>query len=59
VTFDFTCQETSGCGGTPMGSVAFATIAFGVNPDGLIVGQYVPASGGTPHGFIAVPVNTN
>jgi hypothetical protein len=59
VTFDFTCQEAGGCAGAPMGTVAFATIAFGVNPDGLIVGQYALVSGGAAHGFVAAPVDTN
>lgn len=36
---------------------AAATIAFGINPDGVIVGQYM-ASGHT-HGFLAVPVTSN
>ncbi|HEV2195975.1 MAG TPA: hypothetical protein VGR55_10360 [Candidatus Acidoferrum sp.] len=36
---------------------AAATIAFGINPDGAIVGQYT-ASGHT-HGFLAVPSDTN
>jgi len=34
---------------------AFATIAFGINPSGVIVGQYSLVSGGLPHGFVAVP----
>ena len=34
---------------------AFATIAFGINPDGVVVGQYALISGGAPHGFIAIP----
>ncbi len=59
LTFDFTCQESAGCAGAPMGTVAFATIAFGVNPDGVIVGQYVLANGGAPHGFVAVLADTN
>ena len=38
---------------------AFATIAFGINPDGFIVGQYILAAGGTPHGFVAAPLSGN
>ncbi len=38
---------------------AFATIAFGINPSGVIVGQYTLAAGGTPRGFVAVPLNRN
>ena len=55
ITLDFTCQDPAGCAGVPLGSVAFATIAYGLNPDGVIVGQYSLTNGGTPHGFIAVP----
>jgi hypothetical protein len=55
ITLDFTCQDPAGCAGVPLGAVAFATIAYGLNPDGVIVGQYSPTNGGTPHGFIAVP----
>ena len=54
VTLDFTCQDPAGCAGGPLGTVAFATIAYGLNPDGVIVGQYSLTNGGTPHGFIAV-----
>lgn len=36
---------------------AAATIAFGINPDGVIVGQY--AASGHTHGFLAVPVTGN
>jgi len=55
VTLDFTCQDPAGCAGAPLGTVAFATVAFGLNPDGVIVGQYALTNGGVPHGFIAVP----
>jgi len=55
VSLDFTCQDPAGCAGAPPGTVAFATAAFGINPDGVIVGQYSLISGGLPHGFIAVP----
>jgi hypothetical protein len=55
VTLDFTCQESAGCAGAPPGTIAFATVAFGLNPDGVIVGQYALTSGGPAHGFIAVP----
>jgi hypothetical protein len=34
---------------------AFATIVFGENPSGVVVGQYTLAATGTPHGFQAVP----
>jgi probable HAF family extracellular repeat protein len=59
ITFDFTCQETTGCAGAPRGTVAFATVAFGVNPDALIVGQYLLVNGGAPHGYVAIPADTN
>jgi hypothetical protein len=59
VTFDFTCQDPAGCAGAPLGTVAFATIAFGINPEGVIVGQYVLAGGGASHGFIAILRSTN
>ena len=36
---------------------AAATIAFGINPDGAIVGQYT--AGGHTHGFVAVPTTNN
>jgi hypothetical protein len=55
ITLDFTCEDPAGCGSVPWGAVAFATIAYGINPDGLVVGQYVLAAGGPPHGFIARP----
>lgn len=57
VTLDFTCQEPLGCAGASFGSVAFSTIAFGINPSGVIVGQYQRVSGGAAHGFIAIPSN--
>ena len=59
ITLDFTCQESAGCAGAPFGTVAFATIAFGVNPNGVIVGQYVLVAGGALHGFVAIPQHTN
>jgi len=59
ITFDFTCQDPDGCAGAPLGAVAFATIAFGLNPEGIIVGQYVLVNGGAPHGFIAIPADRN
>ena len=55
VTLDFTCQDTNGCAGAAPGTIAFATVAFGINPDGVIVGQDAPTSGAALHGFIAVP----
>ncbi len=36
---------------------ATATVAFGINPGGVIVGQY--SLGGHVHGFVAVPVTSN
>jgi len=59
VTFDFVCQDSGGCAGAPLGTIAFSTIAFGVNPDGILVGQYVLVSGGAAHGFIAIPADLN
>jgi probable HAF family extracellular repeat protein len=42
---------------------AFATIAFGINPDGVIVGQYTVllpnGKVGPPHGFVALPTDRN
>lgn len=38
---------------------AFATSAFGINPEAAIVGQYSLVSGGPPHGFVAVPSSGN
>jgi hypothetical protein len=55
LTLDFTCGELTGCAGVPLGTVAFATIAFGVNADGFVVGQYVLAPGGAVRGFVALP----
>jgi hypothetical protein len=42
-----------------LGAAAFATVAFGISPDGVIVGQYVPVNGGVPHGFLALPATTD
>ena len=58
VTLDFTCDEPAGCAGAPVGTVAFSTIAFGVNADGVVVGQYVLVPGGALHGFVAIPAGT-
>ena len=58
ITIDFICQEPAGCAGAAMGTVAFATVAFGINPDGAIVGQYVLVPGGAVHGFVAMPPDT-
>ena len=58
ITLDFTCEDAAGCAGAPFGTVAFATTAFGINPNGVIVGQYVLVTGGALHGFVAIP-NTN
>jgi hypothetical protein len=59
ITLDFTCREPTGCAGAPLGTVAFATVAFGVNADAVIVGQYALTNGGAPHGFVAIPIDTN
>jgi probable HAF family extracellular repeat protein len=59
ITLDFACAEATGCGGAPLGTVAFATIAFGVNSAGVVVGQYALVSGGAVHGFVAIPPETN
>lgn len=37
------------------GNLAAATVAFGINPEGVIVGQYTLS--GRVHGFVAVPAN--
>lgn len=55
ITLDFTCEEPAGCAGAPLGAVAFATIAFGVNADGVVVGQYALVPGGALRGFVAIP----
>ena len=34
---------------------ALATVVFGINPRGAVVGQYVAAAGGALHGFVAFP----
>jgi len=54
IKVDVTFQDASGNVVT-----ALATIAFGINPDGVIVGQYTVVSGGAIHGFAAMPVSTN
>jgi hypothetical protein len=54
ITLDFACDEPAGCAGAPAGTVAFSTIAFGVNGDGVVVGHYSLAPGGAVHGFVAV-----
>jgi hypothetical protein len=59
ITFDFICQDSVGCAGAPFGTVAFATIAFGLDARGVIVGQYSLVNGGAPHGFVALPVDVN
>jgi hypothetical protein len=59
VTLDFTCQQPGGCAGAPFGAVAFVTAAFGINPDGAIVGQYQLVMGGASHGFVAIPPDLN
>ena len=52
VTLDVTLTDTSGSLVT-----AFATVAFGINPDGVIVGQYALVAGGTVRGFVAIPLS--
>ncbi len=52
VKLDFTFQDASGNTVT-----AFATIIFGVNPDGVVVGQYTLVANGPVHGFVAVPAS--
>ena len=59
VTFDFTCQEAGGCAGAPLGTVAFATFAFGINTAGVVVGQYANVNGGPVHAFVAIPPDTD
>jgi hypothetical protein len=54
VTLDVSFKDTAGNTVT-----AFATIAFGINPDGVIVGQYALIAGGPLHGFMAVPTFGN
>jgi len=54
IAFDITVRDASGNTVT-----ALATAAFGINPDGFIVGQYLLATGGALHGFIAAPLNGN
>jgi hypothetical protein len=41
----------------PAPKLFFPTIAFGINPDGVIVGQY--SAGGRIHGFVAVPATSD
>ena len=53
IAFDVTTTDASGNTVT-----AFATLAFGINPDGFIVGQYTLASGGALHGFVAAPLSS-
>ena len=50
VNLDFSFKDAAGNTVT-----AVATIAFGINPDGVIVGQYSLVAGGPAHGFMAVP----
>jgi hypothetical protein len=57
VTFDFTCQSSAGCAGAAPGTVAFSTVAFGINADGVVVGNYSLVSGGAAHGFMAIPAD--
>jgi hypothetical protein len=52
IAFDVTVTDASGNIVT-----AFATVAFGINPEGFIVGQYTLVAGGTPHGFVAAPLS--
>ena len=59
ITLDFTCEDPGGCAGAPLGTRAFATVAFGINPDAVVVGQYLLVNGGVAHGFVAIPSGTN
>jgi hypothetical protein len=59
VTLDFQCDDPAGCAGAPFGTVAASTNAFGINPDGVVVGQYQLVLGGLQHGFVALPPDTN
>jgi hypothetical protein len=54
VTVDFSFKDAAGNTVT-----AFATVAYGINPDGVIVGQYALIAGGPLHGFMAVPTFGN
>jgi hypothetical protein len=54
IAFDVTVRDASGNTVT-----ALATAAFGINSDGFIVGQYLLATGGALHGFIAAPRSGN
>jgi hypothetical protein len=54
ITFDVNFKDALGHTIT-----AFATIAFGISPDGLVVGQYALVSNGPTHGFVALPVRGN
>ena len=58
ITLDFTCQNPWLC----RRAVRHGCIrhhAFGINPNGVIVGQYVLVTGGALHGFVAIPQDTN
>ena len=54
IAFDVTIPAASGTQVT-----ALATVAFGINPDGFIVGHYILATGGAIHGFVATPLIGN
>lgn len=54
VNLDVSFKDTAGNTVT-----AFATVAFGINPAGVIVGQYALIAGGPLHGFMAVPTFGN
>jgi hypothetical protein len=54
IAFDVTVPDAAGNRLT-----ALATVAFGINPDGFIVGQYILAAGGPIHGFLATPLIGN
>jgi probable HAF family extracellular repeat protein len=55
VTLDVIFRDSDG----NITATAFSTVAFGINPSGVIVGQYALVSGGPPHGFVAFPVSGN
>lgn len=58
ITFNYTCQQSEGCFGSPFGTIALSTVALRLNTDGVIVGQYVLVSAGPAHGFVAMPPAT-
>lgn len=53
-TFDFSFIDEGGNTIT-----AYSTIAYGLSPAAVIVGQYALVAGGPLHGFVAIPVDGN